>query len=148
MLACVALSRIMTSSNGNIFRVTGPLCGEFTDDRWIPRTKASDAGLWCFSFISAWTNGWANNGDAGDLRRHRAHYDVIVMGIQLIGRLTFPLLKQRFYVIISLSSRHILLGTTSIKIGVFLWSTSVAVWSLINAYTHLKNGCHIPAYCR
>ena len=34
-----------TSSNGNIFRVTGHLCGEFTDPRWIPRTKASDAEL-------------------------------------------------------------------------------------------------------
>ena len=31
-----------------IFRVTGPLCGEFTDHRWICRTKASDAELWCF----------------------------------------------------------------------------------------------------
>ena len=39
---------IMTSSNGNIFRVTGYLCGEFTGHRWIPRTKASDAELWCF----------------------------------------------------------------------------------------------------
>ena len=39
---------MMTSSNGNIFRVTGPLCGEFTGNRWIPRTKASDAELWYF----------------------------------------------------------------------------------------------------
>ena len=30
------------------FRVTGPLCGEFTGPRWIPLTKASDAELWCF----------------------------------------------------------------------------------------------------
>ena len=37
---------MMTSSNGNIFRVTGPLCGEFTSHRWIPHTKASDAELW------------------------------------------------------------------------------------------------------
>ena len=29
-------------------RVTGHLCGEFTGHRWIPRTKASDAELWCF----------------------------------------------------------------------------------------------------
>ena len=36
---------MMTSSNGKIFRVTGPLCGEFTGLRWIPRTKASDAEL-------------------------------------------------------------------------------------------------------
>ena len=30
---------MMTSSNGNIFRVTGPLCGEFTSHQWIPRTR-------------------------------------------------------------------------------------------------------------
>ena len=39
---------IMASSNGSIFRVTGPLCGEFTGHRWIPLPKASDAELWCF----------------------------------------------------------------------------------------------------
>ena len=38
---------MMTSSNGNIFRVTGPLCGEFTGHQWIPLTKASEAELWC-----------------------------------------------------------------------------------------------------
>ena len=32
-----------------------------------------------FSFICAWLNGGVNNGEVGDLRRHRAHYDVIVM---------------------------------------------------------------------
>ena len=31
-----------------IINVIGPLCGEFTDHRWIPITKASDAVLWCF----------------------------------------------------------------------------------------------------
>ena len=39
---------MMTSSNGNIFRVTGPLCGEFTGHLWVSLTKASDAELWCF----------------------------------------------------------------------------------------------------
>ena len=42
------ISDMMTSSNGNIFRVTVPLCGEFTGNRWITLTKASDAGLWCY----------------------------------------------------------------------------------------------------
>ena len=41
-------NNMMTSSNGNIFRVTGHLCGEFTGYRWIPLTKASDAELWYF----------------------------------------------------------------------------------------------------
>ena len=32
-----------------------------------------------FSLICARINGWVNDGEAGDLRRHRAHYDVIVI---------------------------------------------------------------------
>ena len=68
----------MTSSN-RIFRVTGSLCGEFTGHRWIPLTKASDAELWCFLWSAPWINGWVNNHEAGDLRRHHAHYDVIVI---------------------------------------------------------------------
>ena len=69
----------MTSSNGNIFNVTGPLCWEFTGHRWIPLTKAIEAELWCFPLICAWINAWVNNREDGDLRRHRAHHDVIVM---------------------------------------------------------------------
>ena len=30
---------MMTSSKRNIFRVAGPLCGEFTDHRWIPSQR-------------------------------------------------------------------------------------------------------------
>ena len=41
------LKRMMTLSNGNLFRVTGPLWGESTGHRWIPLAKASDAELWC-----------------------------------------------------------------------------------------------------
>ena len=38
------------------FRVTGLLCGEITRHRWISRTKASDAELWCFlRFALEWT---------------------------------------------------------------------------------------------
>ena len=32
-----------------------------------------------FSLIGARINGWVNNGEASDLRRHRTHYDVNVM---------------------------------------------------------------------
>ena len=45
---CIWCYHVMTSSNGDIFRITGHLCGEFIGPRWIPRTKASDAELWCF----------------------------------------------------------------------------------------------------
>ena len=48
---------MVTSSNGNIFRVTDSLCGEFTGDRWVPRTKTSDTELWCFLWFAPWVNG-------------------------------------------------------------------------------------------
>ena len=32
-----------------------------------------------FSLICAWINDWAHNREAGDLRRHRGHYNVNVM---------------------------------------------------------------------
>ena len=38
-------------------------------------------GALMFSLICACINGWVNNREAGDLRRHRAHYDVIVMNL-------------------------------------------------------------------
>ena len=40
-------SAMMTSSNGNIFGVTGPLYEEFTGQRWIPRT-------WALKFSLIW----------------------------------------------------------------------------------------------
>ena len=52
---------MMTSANGCIFRISGLL--------WALMV----------SLICAWTNGWTNYRDAGDLRRHRAHHDVTVM---------------------------------------------------------------------
>ena len=67
------------SSNENIFRVTGPLCRKFTSHRWIPPHKGQRRRALVFSLICPWTNGWVINRDAGDLRRHHAHYHVIVM---------------------------------------------------------------------
>ena len=69
---------MMTSSNGNIFRVTGPLCGDFTGHWWIPHKGHWREAL-MFSLSCAWINAWVKNREAGDWRPHRAHYDVIVM---------------------------------------------------------------------
>ena len=70
---------MMALLNANIFRVTGPLCREFTGDRWIPLTKASNAEILCFLWSAPWIDSWVNNCEAGVLRHHRAHYDIIVM---------------------------------------------------------------------
>ena len=69
---------MMTSSNGNIFRVTGPLwvnspvTGEFPAK---PVTRSFD-GFFDLHLNKRLSK---NNGDAGDLRRNHAHYGVIVM---------------------------------------------------------------------
>ena len=91
---------LMTSSNGNIFRVTGPLWGESTSHRLISLTKGSEAELWCF--LCVWTSGWANNRDTDDFRRHRAHYDVIVRNVILITLTTLTPWKMTFYGIYSI----------------------------------------------
>ena len=69
----------MTSSNGNIFRVTGHLCGEFTGPGEFPAqrpvTRSFDV------FFDLRLNKRLGNREAGELRRYRAHYDVTVMEI-------------------------------------------------------------------
>ena len=49
-----------------------PVTGGFPSQR--PVTRNFDV-----FFICGWTNGWVNNDKAGDLKRHRDHYDVTVM---------------------------------------------------------------------
>ena len=48
--------------------------------------NSSHKGQWrgalMFSLICGWINDWLNNHEAGDLRRYRAHYDVIVMSVE------------------------------------------------------------------
>ena len=62
-----AFSALLALCVGN-----SPVTGEFPSQR--PVTRSFHVSLIC-----AWTNSWVNNREAGDLRRHRAHYDVTVM---------------------------------------------------------------------
>ena len=50
-----------------------PVTGEFPAQRPVTRS------FYVFTLICLWINGWVNNREAGDLSRHRSHYDVIVM---------------------------------------------------------------------
>ena len=47
--------------------------------------KGQWRGALMLSLICARINGWVNSREAGDLRRHRTHYDVIVMPFKPIG---------------------------------------------------------------
>ena len=80
---------MMTSSNWTIFRVTGHLCGEFTGPRSVNSPhKGQWRGALMLFFICARIKGWTNTGEAGDLRRHHDHYDVIVMIAYIIKSCT------------------------------------------------------------
>ena len=66
----------MTSSNGMIFRVTGPLCGEFTGPGEFPTQGPVTRS---FDIFFDMRHVWVNTRDAGDLRCHCTHHDVIIM---------------------------------------------------------------------
>ena len=67
-------AHMMTSSNRNIFRVTGHLCGEFTGPRWIPRTRPVTRSFDVFfdlrlnKLLSTQSWGWWIPGTKGHLR--------------------------------------------------------------------------------
>ena len=67
---------MMTSSNGNVFCVTGPFCKEVAYEFLSQRPVTHSCDVF---FDLAWINGWVNNWDAADLKCHCAHYDVTVM---------------------------------------------------------------------
>ena len=69
-----------------------------------------------FSLIWVWKNGWVNNGKAGDLRRHRAHYDVSVMQIE-----------------IALS--NIQLGLVVVGVQKLMFHTLNVLWLIIQKYS-------------
>ena len=69
--------------------------------------KGQWRGALMFSLICAWINGWVNNGETGDLRRHRANCDVTVMIIDpLCGEVDFSWNKSSTLI----KMRHILIA--------------------------------------
>ena len=69
---------------------------------WSP-VNSPQKGQWrgalMFPLICTRINGWVNNGDAGDLRRHRAHYDVTVM----LGNISWSSTWAQFIIITFIS---------------------------------------------
>ena len=88
------------SSPSYIVQCDGAVHDDFVTWKYIPRywpfvrgihrspVDSPHEGQWrwtlMFSLMCAWTNGWANNRDASDLRRHRSHYDATVMSVAFL----------------------------------------------------------------
>ena len=58
--------------------------------------KGQWRGALMFSLICAWIDGWVNNCEAGDLRCHCTHYDVIVMTNKMIPDSVKPHLESLY----------------------------------------------------
>ena len=79
----VASVIMMTSSNGSIFLVTGPLCGEFTGHRWIPAQRPVTRSFDVFFDLrlnkglnkQSW--GWWFETPLGSLSRHCNDYRLL-----------------------------------------------------------------------
>ena len=129
----------MTSSNGNLFRVTGPLWGEFTHHRGPSPVNSPHKGQWCgalmFSLICAWINSWVNNWDAGDLKHHCAHYDVTIMNHRNFVTLVDVLVRIVVPCISGQNTQRI-----DLKLGVYIHYAIQKTWS---TYGHtLLNSSH------
>ena len=71
---------MMTSWNGNMkWKRYWPFVRGIHRSSVHSPHKGQWRGALMFSLIYTWINGWVNNDEAGDLRRHRAHYGVTVM---------------------------------------------------------------------
>ena len=81
-LAPVTLARVKLDDDV-IKRKHFPRYWPFVRGIHRPQVNSPHKGQWrgalMFSVICPWINGWVNNRNAGDLRCHSAHYDVIAM---------------------------------------------------------------------
>ena len=66
------LHLMITWSNANIFRLTGPLCVEFPGHRWIPRTRTFGVS---FDMQPSWLIGWFETPSRSLWRHFNVLYD-------------------------------------------------------------------------
>ena len=83
--------------------------------------KGQWRGALMFSLICAWINGWVNNCETGNLRRHCAHYDVTVMYIKMFCNFYFKLMTSKWY---KFNNQWIKLATDRDRTCLFRWEIS------------------------
>ena len=76
---CTILYRSWWRHQMKTFSALLAICAGNSPVPGISPHKGQWRGALMFSLICVWINGWVNNRQAGDLRRYRVHYDVIVM---------------------------------------------------------------------
>ena len=75
LVECISERSVM---NIETFSALLALCAGNSPVTMNSHHKGQWRGALMFRLICAWINGWINNREAGNFRRNRAHYDVIV----------------------------------------------------------------------
>ena len=95
---------MMTLSNGNIFRVTDLLCGEFSRHRWILRTKASGRSFDVFfdllqsqQLSKQWRSRWSEM-PSRPLCRHCNEICLLINSCTISTTQINPLSSKVFYI--------------------------------------------------
>ena len=110
-----------------------------------PSVNSPHKGQWrgalMFPFICVWNNSWVNNEDAGDLRRHCAHYGVYVMVYELYFEkldVHHKLDIHIFFISISACSAHHLTPNIwyCLTFVLFVFRYSIAVQMQVSEYNH------------
>ena len=99
--------------------------------------KGQWRGALMFSMICPRINGWVNNREAGDLRRHRAHYNIIVM---FLWAFLYPLGIHNWYKECQMQTSWILLqASLSLPISSFAsnlhpqcWKTAITTHNMFH----------------
>ena len=108
-------------------------------------------GKWCgalmFSLICVWINGWVNNREAGDLRRYRAHYDVIVM-LNHVNETDHRFSSPATPILSTFSLSCLSCHTASLNSVVQNLSWWISAPTVRNAVTHISNLWEIKGWFR
>ena len=81
ILCQLCVVHTMTLSNVNISALLTFCAGNSpcVTVNYPHKSQWRGAFIYIYILSAPWITGWVNNREAGDLRRHRAHYDVIMM---------------------------------------------------------------------
>ena len=91
--------------------------------------KGQWRGALMFSLIWRWTNDWANSRDAGDLKCHRARYDVIVIWKWCHGQ----------FIMHYNSAGNVYDSKHALNV---LETSVILLWTVSNQLRLRQNGCH------
>ena len=98
-------------------------------------------GALMFSFICAWINGWVNSREAGDLRRHRVHYDVTVMLLSTSPGKTMNLYWKGYLIVCETFENR----TPPLLLALLLimWYRFLPIWYFIHILSNIGWKCYI-----